>query len=341
MKRRLLVTLILVLMVGCAALIPKASAHETRQETRDYVTAFDFSASADKYATAHSLDWAVRIWDASSNQLLHTIQVPDYRRGEFSGPADIQKIVFSPSGDRLAIAPFGDMQGLILVVDSSSGETLLEISPPPVYAIDWSPDGKYLAGEYDYDPMTHPESFGCFDWTIALWDAETGDELKQSKCGGGSLDWHPSDDKVIFPDSSRGVVVWDVKSWQKMYTFRVNGAVSAAWSPSGDTLAAVNVYGVVRIWDAHTHELLRRIRMRVFEHDYPRVFWGPDGKVIGVFTFNRIQLWDVNTGELIFFAEVREIIEGAALRPDGRIIAASSIDGVVTLETPLSQTPGQ
>jgi hypothetical protein len=80
MKRRLSVVLVLTLIVSYATLISmplreKAAA----QETVDYVTAFDFSALADKYATAHSLDWTVRVWEASSNQLLHTIQVPDYR----------------------------------------------------------------------------------------------------------------------------------------------------------------------------------------------------------------------------------------------------------------------
>jgi WD40 repeat protein len=346
MKRRLSVVLVLTLIVSYAALISmplreKAAA----QETVDYVTAFDFSALADKYATAHSLDWTVRVWEASSNQLLHTIQVPDYRNraGSSYKLASIRSVVFSPSGERLAIAPWGDMPGLILIVETASGETLLEISTPPILAIDWSPDGKYLVGEYDYTPLTHSEALGCFEDNIALWDTETGDELKQSRCGGGSvsLDWQPSGDKIIYTDSSQGVVFWDVNSWQKLYTLRANGVVSAAWSPSGDKLAAASVYSLVHIWDGNSGELLRGIRMRVLEHEIPKVFWSPDGKVIGIVVSNRIQLWDANTGESVFCAEIPEMIIGTALSPDGRIVVAPSIGDVVTLETTLSQTPNQ
>ncbi len=165
MKRQLTTTLVFVLVVGYTALFStspckKVAAHQP--PTGDYVIAFDFSIPANQYATGHvlydetgnELGWTVRIWDANNDQLLHTIQVPDLR-GSSIPQFSISRVVFSPSGDRLAISLWGDIpHSLIMIVDTSTGETLLEISDmPSIDTIDWSPDGKYLV-------LCQEDSFG-------------------------------------------------------------------------------------------------------------------------------------------------------------------------------------
>lgn len=259
------------------------------------------------------------------------------------GYASINNVVFSPSGDKLAITQWGDVPGLIIIVEASTGETLLEISGmPPVTAIDWSSDGKFLAGFYDYSPLTESEVIGHLDHFIALWDAETGEEVKRAMSGISprSMAWNPSGANIIFPDSTRGVVVWDVESWQELDVLPAERAISVAWNPAEDTFASAGVDGVVHIWDGSSGELIREIKMKPFERAYPRVFWSQDGQVVGATAGNRIEAWESSTGRRVFIEEVSRQVTGVVLQNDGRIMVASG-DRVVTLDTPLSESPGE
>ncbi len=336
MKRQLSMVFVSVLIAGCVALVSVSLGIEVvAQETDNDITAFDFSASADKYATAHQAGWIVRIWDASDDQLLHTVQVPDFRN-RATTVASIDSLVFSPAGDLLAIGPWGDIPGLLLVVDTFTGETLLEISDmPPVTAIEWSPDGEYLAGFYDYSPLTEPESFGDLEHFIALWDIETGEELKQAMSGVSpeSLDWSSSGDRIIFPDSAQGIVTWDVANWQTLATLPAEEVVSVAWSSEEKAVfASTGADGVVRIWDGNTGALLREISAGSVDEWLQRIFWSQDGNWIGITTAHSLRVWNADTGVSVFTYEAAMQIQGSALLADGRIVLASG-HAVEYLET--------
>ncbi|HEX3050018.1 MAG TPA: WD40 repeat domain-containing protein, partial [Aggregatilineaceae bacterium] len=210
MKYQIFIVLFVFMVFG-SSLMPK-NQQATGQVNNDTIYAFDYSAAAGMYATGH-YDWKIRIWDAATNTLLHTIQAPDLRPNGQGDVFSIQQLAFSPSGERLAACFYAE-GGAILVIDTSTGQTLLDISEslPTMKAITWSSDGDRLAGIYEWSAIANE-----WDGWLALWDAGTGQEIRQTLIGGSpvSLDWHPSDDRLIYP-SYTGVSVWDTEQWQEL-----------------------------------------------------------------------------------------------------------------------------
>ncbi|HEX2623602.1 MAG TPA: hypothetical protein VHL11_25755 [Phototrophicaceae bacterium] len=308
------------------------------QETDAYITALDFNSAVGKYAAGYS-DWTVRIWDAETGKLHHTMQPPDIPRDPASALYATSSLVFSPNGDKLAVSFKGDVsRNLIIILDTSTGETLLEISGiPDITTLDWSPDGNFLAGVYVYNPLTRSRSY------LAVWNTETGEELNQhelSEASSLSLDWHPVESRLAYTASTQ-VVVWDVDKWQEEYTLTADeiGTTSVAWNPTGDRLASVGAEGVVRIWNSETGELETEIRTDNTEKSYPNVFWNTDGSFVGINHGKRIKIWDASTGALTFSDETPEIITGIILKPDGDILYSSK--DIETLETTLPDFSGK
>jgi WD40 repeat protein len=305
------------------------------QVNDNWIYAFDYSALAGKYATGH-YDWTIRIWDATTNDLLHTIQAPNLRSG-FADAFSIKQVAFSRMGDRLAAGLFGDGQGEIMIIDTSTGQTLVEISDiPSIGAIAWSPDGELLAGIYYYTPLTP-----VLDGFLGLWDTRTGQQVNQHLIGTSpvALAWHPFDARLAFGDSGF-LVVWDVEQWQELYRISAdeNGVISVAWSPSGDTIAAIGTEEIVRLWDGSTGELQRAIDAGNSGKDVPGVFWSQGGEWVGVSFGKHIEVWDPETGVSVFSYEAEKHVKGIAVLADGSIIFASG-DTVQKLETPLPAIP--
>jgi WD40 repeat protein len=226
---------------------------------------------------------------------------------------------------------------LILIADVATGQILVEIvEVPSVNTIDWSPDGRLLAGIVASSPVAR--AIG----RLGLWDSATGEKLNDYLIGETSplfLGWHPSEPKVAFTTLGQ-VVVFDVENWRELYRLPADeiGATSVAWSPVGDVLASVGAEGLVCVWDGDTGDLLREIKSGVFGSEQPRVFWSQDGNLVGATAGNRIEAWVAKSGQQTFSEEIPQQIIGAVLRPDGRLMVATSRGGVITLETPLSQT---
>ncbi len=106
--------------------------------------------------------------------------------------------------------------------------------------------------------------------------------------------------------------------------------MSIAWSPDGQTIAGGAEYHTIRLWDAKTGELRRKMneRFNVYE-----VAWSPDGEMIastGASTL--IHLRSTQTGRLL-----RRKFEhplGANVvtwSKDGRTLASAGTDGIIRL----------
>ncbi len=85
--------------------------------------------------TAPSVDHTVKVWDATTGQLLLT----------YSGQAgNIRAIAFNPDGARIASA---SDDGTAQVWDATTGQVLLRLTAHSdvIYDVVFSPDGKRLA----------------------------------------------------------------------------------------------------------------------------------------------------------------------------------------------------
>jgi WD40 repeat protein len=138
------------------------------------------------------------VWDAHNGQELRTFTWPGDHR--------ITCMALSPDGSRLACVG-GHPPTAVVVWDLATGKKL----PAPnsdsrveIYALAYSPNGKRLAG-------------ACADWTVRVWDSQTGEELLVLKGHQGAV-------------------------------------LDVAFSPDGRCLASASNDGTVRVWDAPAPE---------------------------------------------------------------------------------------
>jgi len=215
-------------------------------------------------------DETVKIWD---------VDVSQYHGGA------VTSLAWSLDGKRLAIG--SDFTAKVR--DVESGQELLCLSGHTldVSSVSWSPDGRCLAT-------------GSWDGTAKLWDAHTGELLRNLKG----------------PPSKKGRV-WNV-----------------AWSPDGKHLATAD--GLLRVWDCETGQELPSFRNT---ERTVGVAWSPDGRFLATVTGENVKLWDARarkklrvfghtrwyTKESVSYA--KGSVFGVAWSPDGRHLATGNLDG--------------
>jgi WD40 repeat protein len=232
-----------------------------------------FSPDGTRIATA---DWAVpvRIWNATSGDLLRTLQCPghsfnirwspdgariagsgfgwvtvwDVRSGDgtlLEGtqpgiPGQHRALCWSPSGDRIATA---GTDAPVRVWDATSGRLLARTSyKDDVRDVTWSPDGGRIASSGP-------------DGIARIWDAATGGEVLSLRGHSGqvrSIGWSPDGKRIATGSTDRTVKLWDPVSGRESLTLRGHGetVTRVHWHPDGCRLATQDATGQWLIWDA-------------------------------------------------------------------------------------------
>ena len=171
----------------------------------------------------------------------------------------------------------------------------------------------------------------------ALRQARTGREQS-----GGALLWHDNQrvTQLVFSADTRflagltpegNIKVWDLQTATlKPSLPDSEGAGQLAFSPDGKTLAAVCLQHKVQLWDVTTGQLVR-----VFAPMPPRqlegVAFSPDGKWVfsGGQVFERME---VTTGPAqALTVNTARNVHHFAVRPDGKIFAATTAGGALKL----------
>ncbi|QEL21045.1 WD40 repeat domain-containing protein [Limnoglobus roseus] len=218
-------------------------------------------------------DGTVRVWRVASDQPAKSLQHPNL----------VDSVAFDKTGTLLAT---GCHDGVVRIYDlSKTGSQPKEIKahvampqPHPVYVVAWSPDGKSVAS-------------GSFDKSIKLWDAVTGNLVREIKA-------HP-DDKTGHQDQ----------------------VFCLAFSKDGKQLASGSSDRTVKLWDPATGKLIRdfpNANLKPPGPDQPQpshpgfvhaVRFTPDGQsLVSVGTAPRnlgfLAVWSIADGKLKASADV-------------------------------------
>ncbi|MFL5696801.1 MAG: WD40 repeat domain-containing protein, partial [Ktedonobacteraceae bacterium] len=158
-----------------------------------------------------------------------------------------------------------------------------------VYAVAWSPDGKYIA-------------FAGEDQKVQIWDASNVNNILhvfQHNSLVGAVAWSPDSKYVVSGDDNPddAVRVWNITTGENTPTYRGKPGqqvYSVAWSPNGKYIISGSQDQTVQIWDASKESHIYTYSRHTGQ--VQAVAWSPDGALIASGGFDKtIQIWTAPT----------------------------------------------
>ena len=268
-----------------------------------------FSPSGDQIATA-SRDGTVKLWEVESGELRHSLE-HDY--GVFS-------VAYSPNGNQIASSSYGKVQ----LWDVATGECISTFDHNGEASdIVYSPDGSNLA-------------FGGDDFTVCLWDAQSG-ACCRAFSGHSERIWScaysPHGNQIASAGEDMTARIWDVETGtcRHILAGHSNAVHSVSYSPKGDQLATGSRDTTIRLWDVEAgicHRTLTGHHLTVFD-----VAYSLDGcRLASVSSDNNVRLWDVSakaSGPVS--SGHNAIVVGVRISSKGDLIASCSSDSTIRL----------
>ena len=188
--------------------------------------------------------------------------------------------------------------------------------------------------------LARPIAVGCSVVASETTDGEPVDYAKFSlpegaiaRIGKGTVnDIKMSPDKALLAVAgSAGVWLYDAKTGDEidLLTGHTVPVSSVAFSPQGDLLVSGSYDGKLRIWNPHTHQLIRELNT---EGKVAATVFSPDGRILVNTIGNGMQFWDTHLWrqKQRKYATSSSIID-LTFSPDGGTIASASISDEIHL----------
>ena len=243
----------------------------------NWVNSVAFSPDGESLASA-SYDKTVKIWQASSGELLRTLS---------GHSGTVWSVAFSPDGESLASA---SDDKTVKIWQASSGELLRTLSGHSgrVWSVAFSPDGQSLASASD-------------DNIVKIWQASSGELLRTLS---GHSDWvnsvafSPDGQSLASASDDKTVKIWQASSGELLRTLsgHSDDVRSVAFSPDGESLASASDDKTVKIWQASSGELLRTLSGH--SNWVNSVAFSPDGESLASASDdNTVKIWQPQSGQ--------------------------------------------
>lgn len=286
-----------------------------------------FSADGKMLITG-AADGTVQYWDvAKGKEVEHNrIPLPQTNRAQ---------VILSPDGKVLA-AWSGEM---VYLYNTATGHELRGVPAGHPYRqrLAFSPDGQVLA--------TMSGLGGIF--TIRLWDVATGKERVVLNTDYFLEDLSFSPNGKLLATSGplvgkEAIRLWDALTGQELRHARTDGEW-VAFSPDGKSVASVNRYGTVTLWEVGTLKEQATLRPAVASWTCDCLAFSPDGTLLAVGGDKDLVLWDIAAQKERYRLPERKA-RRLAFTSDGKILASAGAFEIhlwdVTTGTELHPRPG-
>jgi WD40 repeat protein len=162
---------------------------------------------------------------------------------------------------------------------------------------------------------------------LRKWHARTGQQQQATYLSDVETLWVFSADARLLASASDDVSFWDVAGGRLVKSVPQAAWVSAlAFGPQAALLATGHDDGMVRLWDAAKHELVRELK----GHRFPisAAAFSPDGARLASASEDRtILLWDVASGQLLGTLQGHtDRVQALAWHPQGQCLVSAGWD---------------
>lgn len=295
-------------------------------------------AAAGNYYAAAYFDRTIRVWDATTQQLLFTfLDTTVEREIPLSWASNsIEEIAFSPDSNLLAASFCGYYGGMIRIFDITNGNMVNELAAWSCSGdIAWKPDGTQLAALAEEGMWSNMFS-RLMVWEVTNWKLVT-DQDADAVATSIAIAWNPDGSNLV-TFKGESAYLWDTATWsQQPNAVFPEVIIDAAWSTDGNQIAGVTAFGTVYIADVAKGSIATTLPGTSTREYIRQVEWSADNQLAATNT-NQILVWDAATGILLATIEapnVTDVVwlsEGQLLYGGGDITTPE----IVTLPIPIA-----
>ena len=224
----------------------------------------------------------------------------------------INDISFDPSGRRI-VSTGSLTYDTIRIRDVETGLELLKLGEGTT--VRFSPDGQRLVStSYNED-------------TARLWDIKTKKEVK-SFYGAYSAVFSPDGKNIAADYHDNSIAIWDAETGDeplKVLNGHDDKINSISYSPDGQYIASASNDSTIRIWNVETGK--EQIAIKGHTNKVNSVAFSPDGKsIVSASDDNSIRVWNALIGEEVWKQQGSYVVKSASYSPNGQYIITDAFN---------------